>query len=97
MKNLTDFKKVLNSCLVHKLEIKSKAINKNGEIVKENDFAPVGHIQSNSFAMMRNNVLSWCEYGKASQWKFEGKQATKTLLDGGRLVFEIKDADFFGL
>jgi len=96
MKNLTDFKKVLQSCLIHKLEIKSKVVNKNGEIVKEQDFAPVGHLQSNSFALLRNGVLSWVEYGKASQWNFSG-EISKTFMDGGKLIFELKNPDFFGL
>ena len=97
MKNLADFKKVLTSCLNHKIEIKSKVVSKQGETIKENDFTTVGHIQTNAFAMNRNGTLSWCEYGKAKDWTFKGATAEKQFMDGGKLVFEIKNPEFFGL
>lgn len=97
MKNLSDFKKVLQSCMVHKIGIRSKVINRNGETVKENPFAPVGHIQSNSFALLRDGKLSWAEYGKSKDWTFEGGTAKKIFMDGGHIVFELQTPEFFGL
>jgi hypothetical protein len=97
MKNLTDFKKVLESCKTHSLELKSTVFNRNGELVKENDFAPVKHTQSNAFALERDGKLSWAEYGKAKEWEFSGKTATRNFSFGGKIIFELKSPEFFGL
>lgn len=94
--NLSAFKKILESAKNHSQMIKSTVINKNGEIVKLNDFAPVCHTQSNSFALLRNNTFSWLEYGKASEWEFENSNAIKNFKDGGKIVLEFKDPSFFG-
>jgi hypothetical protein len=97
MKNLSEFKKVLTSCITHNLCLRSKITNKHGEVIKENDFAPVKHIQSNSFALERNGQLSWVEFGKASQWEFKNSFAYYNFPNGGQAIFELQNPEFFGL
>jgi hypothetical protein len=97
MKNLSEFKKVLQSCLTHKLEICSKVTDRNGNVIKEQPFAPVAHIQSNSFALDRGGKLSWLEFRKASQWTFNGATATQNFMDGGKIELTLKTPEFFGL
>ena len=95
---LSDFKKMLNSAIVHKMRMKTTVINKNGEIVKENDFAPVHRTQTNAFTLLRNDQESWLEYGKASDWDFNNsKGIIKNFGDGGKIILNFEDNTFFGL
>jgi len=95
MKNLADFKRNLQSAKENGILLKSELSNKQNEIVKINPFTTVGHIQSNAFALNRNNSLSWAEYGKASEWSFESNKAVRTFKDGGKITFEFSDNQFF--
>ncbi len=101
MKNKTtfaDFKKMLNSAIVHKMKMKTTVVNKNGEIVRENDFAPVHRTQSNAFTLLRNEKESWIEYGKASEWDFTNSTGIiKSMGDGGKMILNFEDNTFFGL
>lgn len=92
---LSDFKRFIESAKVHSLELKSKVVNKYGEVVKENSFAVVAHTQSNSFALNREGKLSWAEYGKASEWDFNDGIIRRNLNDGGYIIFEFRDPTFF--
>lgn len=96
MKTLTDFKRALQSCKTNGIQIKSTVVNPKGEVIKSNDFAPVCHIQTNSFALLRNNTRSWAEFGKASQWQFD-KGAKQSFQNGGYIYFEFDCPSFFGL
>lgn len=93
---LAAFKKIIESAKVNGQFLKSEAVNANGEVMRTNDFAPVTHTQSNSFALLRNNQLSWVEYGKASEWEFKDSKAIKSMLQGCKLVFEFNNPSFFG-
>jgi len=86
MKSLNDFKKNLQICKSNGITLKTSVLNSTGEVIRVNDFAPIGNIQSNSFAMIRNEKLSWVEFGKASQWNFT--EGIKQNLIGGSMVFE---------
>tara|TARA_R110000868_G_scaffold96843_3_gene266308 strand:- start:1231 stop:1521 length:291 start_codon:yes stop_codon:yes gene_type:complete len=96
MKTLADFKKVIQSCITHQLRMKSTVKDKDGKIIRENSFAPVVHLQSNSFALERNGVKSWAEFHKASAWSFDKGTATRQMLDG-TLTFELELPEFLGL
>ena len=92
---LSKFKRHIENAKVNGLFMKSKVVNPKGEVVKENDFAPVKHTQTNAFALLRNEKLSWVEYGKASEWEFENSQAIRKYKDGGKLILEFNDLSFF--
>lgn len=91
---LSDFKRFIESAKVHGMELKSTVVNKDGQIIKENNFAPVKHTQSNAFALNRDGKLSWAEYGKASDWDFTDG-LLKRNLNGGYILFQFKDPTFF--
>ena len=92
---LSDFKRFIESAKVHSMELKSTVVNKNGEVVKENTFATVTHTQSNSFALNKEGKLSWAEYGKASEWDFTDGILKRKFKDGGYILFQFKEPNFF--
>lgn len=97
MKSLADFKRVIQSCIVNSIMLKSTVFDKNGAVIRENDFTTVNHIQSNSFSLNRNGKQSWMEFGKASEWSFIGGNSTRQFGDGGKIIFELSNPEFFGL
>lgn len=93
--NLAEYKRHLQSAITNNIRVKSKVINSKGEIVKENDFAPVLLVNTVSFAMLRNDKPSFAEFGKASEWEFDNDIATRKFKDGGKIEFTFDDPSFF--
>jgi hypothetical protein len=88
MKNLADFKRKLQT---KGILVKSQVIDSKGNTVNAQPFAPLGHIQSNAFTVMRDGRKIWCEFGKASDWTFTDKTAIKHGKLGGRLELEFSE------
>jgi hypothetical protein len=88
MKTLADMKKKLQ---IKGILVRSRVINSQGAIVLVQPFAPVGHVQSNAFTLLRNDKKSWCEFGKAGEWEFSEKTAKKRGALGGYLELEFSE------
>lgn len=98
LNSLAGFKKIIQSAMVNGIYIKTSIHNAKGEMVRENDFAPVSICQSNCFALKRNGNDSFIEFGKAERWTFltdTGK--AKKRFDDGYMIIEFKEPEFFGL
>lgn len=92
MRNLADFKRMIQVAIDEKRQMKSANYNSKGELTTEKPFAPVHRIQSNAFTLWRYGKESWLEFGKASEWSFDGSlKATKTFRDGCKIVVEISE------
>jgi hypothetical protein len=93
--NLSAFRKVLVSAKLHSQMLSSTIVDKDGNVRRINDFAPVSIVQSNCFALKRNGQDSYVELGKASDWEFKDSKAIKNFADG-KMILEFKDPSFFG-
>jgi hypothetical protein len=102
MKNLADFKRFLAENINTNILISSKTITgDNKAVMTSKEPATIGHMQSNSFAMNRQNakgepVLSWVEFKKASDWTFEGCKAIQKN-QFGETIFVIHQQDGEGI
>jgi len=93
---LAQFKRLLQSSKTNGQRIKSTIYDHNGNLVRSNDFANIGTIQSNCFSLLRGGFESWSEFGKASDWQFSGNEMSH-VWTGGKVVFEFENPEFFGL
>jgi hypothetical protein len=67
MTNLAELKRFLAANINNPKILLSSKVYNQGKLIRENEPATIGHVQSNSFALNRNGNLSWFEYGKASE------------------------------
>jgi hypothetical protein len=76
MKHLAEFKRFLTENVKNNnVLLSSKVIRNNtSELVKENPPAPIELVQSNAFAVRRDDKISWVEFGKAKDWEFYGEE-----------------------
>lgn len=93
--NLSEYKRHLQSAMTNGINLKSTVINSKGEVVRENEFAPIVLVNTVSFAMLRNGKQSFAEFGKASEWQFADDKAIRNFKDGGKIEFTFDAPDFF--
>lgn len=72
MRNLADFKRMIQIAIDEKRQIKTSNYNSKGELTSEKPFTTVCHLQSNAFTLLRDEKQSWIFFGKASEWTFDG-------------------------
>lgn len=95
---LSGFKQLLESAQVNGCYMKITILDRCGNVLRENEPAPVGKVQSNCFALDRNGQLSYVEFGKASNWEFNLHHGKATKLNpNGNMIIEFKEPSFFGL
>lgn len=96
---LAGFKKMLQSAMTNGIYVKSCLLDPDGDIAQERDFAPVGHIQSNSFALQREGKLFWVEFNKSENWEFDLPNGIATKKHGEQktITFQFSDPAFFGV
>jgi hypothetical protein len=94
---LTRFKQMIQSCKINGIKIATKVVNKNNEVIKENEFAPVNIIQSNAFTLLRNGKNSYLNFAKSSEYNFEAYPIEQHFKDGGKILIEFSDRTFFGI
>lgn len=95
---LAGFKQMLAIAKANGIFLHSTITNPAGEIVRQSTPAPVGILQSNSFALEREGKMYWCEFGKASDWQFDLAKGTASKKIGSdTLTYIFSDPAFFGI
>lgn len=91
MRNLADFKKMIQIAINEKRQIKTSNYNNKGELTSERPFTTVCHLQSNAFTLLRDGKQSWIFFGKASEWTFNGSLIATQSDVFGKYVIEISE------
>lgn len=92
MRNLADFKRMIQVAIDEKRQIKTSNYNEKGELTSEKPFTTVCHLQSNAFTLLRDGKESWVFFEKASDWEFNGSLiATQKNPWGGKFAVEISE------
>lgn len=90
-----NLKRLLKDGIDNGLRVSSRYYNAKGQLVVDNPPAPVVKVQSNAFAMMRNNKESWIRLDQRGEtWAFTNNVVTVKNDSGSIFIFELHGTTF---